>query len=54
MNSSECRNYAEQCSRLAEKSAAEHREALLGLADKWSKVADELAALENTNSGRAG
>jgi hypothetical protein len=54
MNSSECRSYAEQCSRLTEKSAAVHREILLDLADKWLTAADELAALDHTKSGRAG
>ena len=44
MNSAECRHYAQECRRLAEKSAPEHRDILLNMADKWLQVAAELVA----------
>ena len=54
MNSSECRNYAEQCMKLAETLDAKHRGVLLDLADKWLQVATDLAADESTKCGQAG
>jgi hypothetical protein len=39
--SAECREYAQQCVDLAERATTErHRATLLGIAEKWIKLAD--------------
>jgi hypothetical protein len=46
MDASKCRHYAEQCLQLARQLEPHHRALLLGLADEWREVADELEVSE--------
>jgi hypothetical protein len=47
MQSAECRTYAEQCSRLAEKLTGDERDLVVEMASKWRQAAAELEAHEN-------
>jgi hypothetical protein len=46
MYASECRRYAEQCLQLAQELDPHHRNLLLGWADEWRSVAEELEELD--------
>ena len=46
MYASECRRYAEQCLRLAQELAPQHRDLLFALADEWRKAARDLEELD--------
>jgi hypothetical protein len=50
MQSSECRKYAEQCSRLAERLTGEQRDFLVEMASKWVEAATALEASECARS----
>jgi hypothetical protein len=52
MRSSECRNYADQCTQIAREVAPEYRELLLALADKWRAAAAQLERSENQSDNQ--